>query len=300
MVGSSKISSERSSTEPISGALKSDPNWAFSKKGNNLDNWGFTDSVSLVGTSEARILYLEDYKISKGSDDWGYVKLSDNGGSSWTTLFGFQGNTPNWQYNFFELNNWLGENILIGFQYVTGSDSQSQGWNVDKIIIEADGEILYEENFEEYDDGDPWNDWIIESDMNPQNKPPNNPTISGNKTGKENRPQLFQFQATDPDLDQISYYIEWGDGEITDWTDYYQSGSAGYSEEHTWAVKGSYKIRAKARDINDEESDWTEHNIRITTPRSTQTNYLLIKYLENILESILNSFPLLAKIIDLT
>jgi hypothetical protein len=299
MVGSSTICPYLKTTDPISGALNSDPNSAFSHKGSNLDNWGFTDSVNLGGYSEAKIVFAEKYEIvPEGSSDKGYIKISDNGGSSWTTLLEFQG-TVDWRYNFFELNNWLGETIMIGFQYVTGSESISQGWSVDKIYIEADAEIIYEENFAEYNDGDPWGDWIVKSDMNPENDPPYNPKITGNRTGKENRPQLFQFKAQDPDLDPVSYFVDWGDGEITDWTKYYHSGSAGYSEEHIWADKGTYKIKAKARDINGQESDWTEHNIRITTPRSSQTNNLLIRYLESLLDLILESFPILSKIINL-
>ena len=300
MAGSANLSSEHISTDPYYGTLNPQANFAFSEKGSNLDNWGITDSVSLGGASEAKVRFLHKYDIlSEGGSDIGYMKISDNGGSSWTTLWDVQGKVGEWQQAFFELNNWLGKTILIGFQYVTGANSVSQGWSVDKIVIEADGEKKYEEDFEDYDEGDPWDDWVIRSDLNPENKPPYDPTIDGPSTGKENQPSTFQFQALDPDLDLISYYIEWGDGAITSWTEFFPSGSSSYHENHTWAVEGTYTIRAKAKDVNNAESGWTEHQIKINTPRNRQSNnILLIRYLESLFEQIFKSFPILNKVID--
>ncbi len=299
MAGSASISSERVSTDPYYGTLNPQAHYAFSEKGSNLDNWGITDSVNLGGASNARLRFVHKYEIQGGSDR-GYVKVSDNGGSSWTTLWDVQGKVGQWEQTFFELNNWFGKSILIGFQYVTGADSVSQGWSVDKIVIDKDYENIYEEDFEEYDEGDSWGDWIIKSALTPpENLPPYDPTIDGPSTGKERQPATFQFHSVDPDLDIISYYIEWGDGAITGWTAYFPSSSSAYNENHTWDVEGTYTIRAKAKDINNAESGWTEHQIKITTPRNRQSNnILLIRFLESLLEQIFKSFPILSKVME--
>jgi hypothetical protein len=291
ITGGAKISSEKKFTEKY-GTLNPEANYAFSEKGSNLNNWGITSSVSLAGASEARMEYIQKYLLTPvGGSDKGYVKISDNGGSSWETLWEFQGEAD-WQSNFFDLNDWIGETVKIAFQYETGDESISQGWSVDKIIIKADGEVKYEEDFEEYDLGDPWGDWIIDSGLNPDNKPPYDPHIEGPNRLKENEVATYEFEALDPDLDPVSYYIEWGDGDITDWTTYYPSGGSKYVENHSWETQGTYKIRVKAKDFSNAESDWTEKQVRITTPRNRQKfNFLIFRHLENLLEMIYKTFP---------
>ncbi|MFX0202258.1 MAG: FG-GAP repeat domain-containing protein, partial [Candidatus Hodarchaeota archaeon] len=61
-------------------------------------------------------------------------------------------------------------------------------------------------------------------------KPPNPPIIDGPPSGKAGNPYTYTFTSTDPDGDDVSYYIKWGDGEITDWTAFQASGPPGYSE----------------------------------------------------------------------
>ena len=292
MVGSIAIGPEQVSNETY-GTLNQQAHYAFSKKGENLDNLAVTDSISLVGAKEAKVLFLQKYDIVVGGPDIGYVLISDNGGSSWTTLWEVQGKVDQWQQNFFELNNWIGETVKIGFQYVTGESSISQGWSVDKVTIEVDSESKYEEDFEDYDEGQAWGEWIVQAGSTPENQPPYDPTIDGPNRAKENEEITFLFQALDPDLDQVSYYIEWGDGETSGWTQYFPSSASSYSEEHTYSVEGTYTIKAKARDVNDAESDWSEHQIKITTPRSRQVNNLLIfRHLENLFELLFKTFPI--------
>jgi hypothetical protein len=296
MVGSSAMSSESVSSESYYGTINPQAHFAFSEKGSNLDNLAATDTVSLVGAEDARIFYLQKYLIS-GESDIGYVKISDNGGSSWSTLWEVHGTQEVWEQNFFELNNWLGEDIKIGFQYVTGENSVSQGWSVDKIVIVVDDENKYEEDFEEYDEGQAWGEWVIRSGLNPDNEPPYDPVIEGPRRAGENVPLTFLFTAADPDLDLVSYYIEWGDGETSGWTQFFPSGGAGYTEDHTYELEETYTIRAKAKDINNAESNWVEH--KITIPRNRQVNNLfLIRNLESLFELIFNFFPILNNIID--
>jgi hypothetical protein len=109
------------------------------------------------------------------------------------------------------------------------------------------------------------------------NEPPNKPTINGPTSGKAGTSYDYTFTSTDPDYDDLSYYIKWGDGDVTDWTAFQASGPPGYSDSHIWDEKGTYTIEAKAKDTSDVESEWADFlivinkdkeppNINITKP----------------------------------
>jgi hypothetical protein len=121
-----------------------------------------------------------------------------------------------------------------------------------------------------------------------ENNPPTPPDIVGPTKGKAGTPYAYKFTSTDPNGDQVSYYIKWDDGSITDWTAFQASGSPGHSESHTWDEQGRYKIEAKAKDIYGIESDWTE--LEVTMPRNKiATNNLF----QTLFKHFLNLFPIL-------
>jgi hypothetical protein len=121
-----------------------------------------------------------------------------------------------------------------------------------------------------------------------ENQLPNAPIIDGPPSGTAGNPYTYTFTSTDPDGDDVSYYIKWGDGEITDWTAYQASGPPGYSESHTWSERDEYTIGAKAKDTYGAESDWAE--LKVTMPRNRATsNVLFYRFLEQ--------FPILQKIL---
>ncbi len=98
------------------------------------------------------------------------------------------------------------------------------------------------------------------------NVPPNEPIIDGPTSGKQNTEYDFIFNSTDLNEDPVMYIIEWGDGD-TELTKYSDSGEE-IMLKHNWSKKGNYTIKAKAKDINDAESDWTEFEIKISNPRT--------------------------------
>jgi len=118
------------------------------------------------------------------------------------------------------------------------------------------------------------------------NKPPEAPTIEGPSKGKPGIKYDFTFYAEDlDDDDDVSYYIEWGDGTTTGWTDYFESGQpADFS--HTWDKIEEFPIRCKAKDIYNAEGDWSNYIIYI--PRNMVFDSNL-----NLLERLLERFPLL-------
>jgi len=101
--------------------------------------------------------------------------------------------------------------------------------------------------------------------LSPENQAPSLPDVVGETNGKPGTLYPYTFTSTDPDGDQVSYYIEWDDGDITNWTSFQPSGDP-YSESHTWAKMGTYIIRAKAKDTDGYESEWGE--LTVTIPRN--------------------------------
>jgi len=98
-----------------------------------------------------------------------------------------------------------------------------------------------------------------------QNNPPYRPSITGQKSGKSGVEYTYTASTTDLDGDQIYYQFDWGDGTITDWKGPFASGT-GATESHTWSTKGTYTVKAKAKDIHGAESDWT--TLTVTMPTS--------------------------------
>jgi len=68
-------------------------------------------------------------------------------------------------------------------------------------------------------------------------------------------PYNFTFKATDQDKDNVCYFIDWGDGTTSGWYGPHLSGEE-VTYNHTWSVKGTYTVKAKAKDIYNQEGPW--------------------------------------------
>jgi hypothetical protein len=97
--------------------------------------------------------------------------------------------------------------------------------------------------------------------------PPLAPTIDGPKNGKTGKIYPYSFTSTDPDGDQVSYYIDWGDGTTSNWTPLQASGIT-FFENHTWTTKGTYTITCKAKDEHGLEGNSTRLEVKI--PRNKE------------------------------
>ncbi len=87
------------------------------------------------------------------------------------------------------------------------------------------------------------------------NQAPSNPTITGSINGKAGTSYPYTFTSTDPDGDQVSYYVDWGDSTNTGWFGPFASGAT-QTKSHTWTSQGTYTIQAKAKDSYGTESGW--------------------------------------------
>ena len=99
------------------------------------------------------------------------------------------------------------------------------------------------------------------------NCPPSIPQIRGPTTGKVGEELTFYFVSTDPDGDQITYTINWGNRVISIELKSSDSGEE-YIKTYNYTSAGTYKITASARDTHGASSGWTpsgyEHVITIT------------------------------------
>jgi predicted acyl esterase len=125
------------------------------------------------------------------------------------------------------------------------------------------------------------------------NYAPIKPSISGPTRGLPGEKYSFTFNVTDPEGEDYQLYVDWGDGTNSNWIGPYSSGED-VTLEHTWSTTQIYTIKAKAKDVNEDESEFSNHNINI--PRSREiTNPILIRFLERF--SIL--FPIFSYLLDL-
>jgi len=114
------------------------------------------------------------------------------------------------------------------------------------------------------------------------------PSITGPTSGKVGVTYEYEFVQVNPDGDDISYFIDWGDNTTTGWTDYYTSGEW-ITRNHTWYEKGDYEIIAKVKDCYGGESPWSM--LKVTMPRDKSIqNILFLQYLER--------FPLLSLLLQ--
>jgi hypothetical protein len=85
------------------------------------------------------------------------------------------------------------------------------------------------------------------------------------------------FYTRDPEGDDISFIVDWGDGTITGWTNYFESESM-VILRHTWEAIGDYIIRAKAKDIHGAEGEWSDYYIEIPRTRTTSYHWLFERF----------------------
>jgi len=87
--------------------------------------------------------------------------------------------------------------------------------------------------------------------------PPDAPTISGPASGMEGLEYDFTFVTSDPNDDDIFYYIDWGDGTNSGWIGPYPSDEE-VIVSHTWFEHGTYDIKSKAKDTYGAGSEWSD------------------------------------------
>jgi hypothetical protein len=160
------------------------------------------------------------------------------------------------------------------------SDSQS-------VNFFDPGRLLYGTDYywqiiakDEHGASTPGSIWHFTTKEASQNEPPNTPVINGPSSGKPGNSYTYTFTSTDPDGDDVSYYIDWDDGNTSGWTALQTEGTP-YSESHTWSSAGTYTITAKAKDKDGLEGPTSESQVTIEKSKEIAVlNSLLIWFLQ--------------------
>ena len=125
------------------------------------------------------------------------------------------------------------------------------------------------------------------------NTKPNDPTIEGKANGEAGVEYEYTFMAEDPDDFDVSYYVDWGDGTNSGWTDYETSG-VDVKLKHTWDEEDDYTIECRVRDHAYNTSDWTTLDISMPMNLQASTHPVL----EMILARFPNAFPILRYLLE--
>ena len=117
-----------------------------------------------------------------------------------------------------------------------------------------------------------------------RNLPPYPPRIDGPVSVKVGIEYKYKFTSWAIDYTDISMFVDWGDNTTSGWTQYYMSLEP-VTFHHNWKEKGTYLIKAKARDKFGLESDWSVLKISMS-----KSNNLWLGWIEK--------FPLMQLLLE--
>jgi len=120
------------------------------------------------------------------------------------------------------------------------------------------------------------------------NEPPSTPVINGKLKGSIRYNYYCYISTVDPDLNPVSFYIDWGDNN-TELTEQYASTEKAFLG-HRYANTGTYTIRVKAIDEFDAESNWA--TLTVSMPKNKTMNLNLF------LQMFFQRFPFFEKILN--
>lgn len=120
-------------------------------------------------------------------------------------------------------------------------------------------------------------------------EPPEKPTITGQRIGIVGKEYEYKFNTTDPENNNITYYINWGDSSSELLIGPYLSGVE-ISANYTWLEKGNYLIKVKAVDIYNVESEIATFKINMLKSKTIDATLFLQGFLQR--------FPFFNKILN--
>jgi hypothetical protein len=121
------------------------------------------------------------------------------------------------------------------------------------------------------------------------NESPFAPNIDGTTGGKPNVEYDYTLLTTDPEDEDVYYYVDWGDSTNSGWLGPHISGQT-IIAKHTWSVEGEYEIKTKSKDVFNDESEWSDPLI-VNMPRDRTINLPFFK--------LLHQYPILFQLIKL-
>jgi len=132
------------------------------------------------------------------------------------------------------------------------------------------------------------NTWAI---ITGTNNPPSTPNITGPASAKPKVEIEYTFSTTDPELNNVFYFIDWGDGTNSSWVGPYVSGEE-IKIKHKWSTKNVYAIKCKAKDTIGAESNWG--TFEVTIPRYKFIgNIFISRFLERFFKNVYSFYFLI-------
>jgi hypothetical protein len=107
---------------------------------------------------------------------------------------------------------------------------------------------------------------------------PSSPSITGSTNGQAGIEYEYTIISNSPLGKKLYYFIDWDDETVEKWFGPYSSGSE-VMVNHTWLKKGSYKIKARAKDSDNLWGQWNELNVSMPRIR-TSDSYSIFSFLE--------------------
>jgi hypothetical protein len=119
------------------------------------------------------------------------------------------------------------------------------------------------------------------------NQPPQIPgKPEGPQTGVVHREITFSISTVDPEEDQVYYQWSWGNGHSSEWLGPYDSGET-VTTTYKWNKEGTYFVKVKAKDIYEQETDWSEPlKLKVAVSRTLNSR------IQNLFELLFKLFPI--------
>ena len=233
-----------------------------------------TDNGELDGNPYFDFIYKTSMTFNPDIDAEEITFLLGNSGKAQFLLRGAPGSP--WQGQWFPLIN---ENVVLS-NFITDPFGEQIARNVLMmwdIDYDHNPDVLVNLNSLCYGDlSNPYNGFKYEQVL--PNNPPEAPTKpEGETSGKPGIVYTYSFSAVDADGDSLMFYIDWGDDSDSLWFGPFDSGEEA-TAEHAWAEKGTYNVRARCKDKNFVESDWSEP-LTVIMPRNRAMKMSLLNFL---------------------
>ncbi len=186
-----------------------------------------------------------------------YFRTSDDSGATWSSAAVVSDNQVNPNDQSANLDTYNG-NIDVVWEDIRGD-------NVD---------IYFEKNLFEVPNDEPFA-----------------PAITGPNGGKKETSYTFNFNAVDPNEDDVRYFIDWGDTNTE--TTGYVTQDTNHPVPHTYAEDGQYTITAYAQDTYGANGDTATKSFKVTRSKALDITFL------KLLENHPNLFPILRQLLGL-
>jgi len=244
--------------------------WNKTYGGTNND-WG----SSVVMTNDGFVLTGDTRSYGPGGYDIWIIKTDKNGNEQWRRIYG-DSESDDTGYSLKKTSDggyiitgtktsfdtgltdvWLIKTDTDGYmQWNLTIDGGLDDWSY-SVDETTDGGYIITGLTNSFGSGD-YDLWLIKVEIeNNENQPPNVPEITGPQYGDVGVEYEYLFVTTDPEEENVSYYIDWGDGTNSGWLGAYSSGIE-IKVNHSWVLPGEYEIRAKAMDENNFVGNWSD------------------------------------------